>query len=139
MKDKKKTLIKYLVPVAIGIALAAGVGYYCYSFLYASWGLKKGLTTVIMAIADGTTVTALLYVGFGLLLLVASTGVLDIIGYGFKSLVYLFTPYRKNRAEGGFYEYKLKQKEKRKAVPFHILWIGLCFLAVAAAINLALL
>ena len=53
------------------------------------------------------------------------------MGYGFKSLLWLFTPIQKSRDEGGFYEYKVRQREKRKGVPFHILWIGLALLAIS--------
>lgn len=138
MKDKKTTFLKYLIPILIGIVISVGVGYYCYNTLYASRGVEAGTSAVIMAIADGLTVPGILYTGFGLLLIAAQSGIYDIFTYGFKSLVYLFTPAKRNRDEGGFYEYKVRQKEKRKAVPYHILWIGIAFIVLAIVFILML-
>ena len=115
MKNSYKKLLKYLIPSAVGALL---------SFLIMRYrGLFSSPTLAgkVMAVSDGFFVTAVLYVGFGLLLLVAQSGFYDIFTYGFKSLIYLFTPMKRNRAEGGFYEYKIRQKEKRKAVPLEIL------------------
>lgn len=137
MNNKKAKLAKYLIPSVVGIALAVGVGYYCFTYLYPANGYTGSRSDLlIMAVADGALIPGVLYSGFGVILWIASTGVLDIIGYGFRSLVYLFTLKKKSRAEGGFYEYKLRQKEKRKEVPIYILWIGLAFIGLSAILNI---
>ncbi len=119
-ENKKKKLIKVLV--ALGTALVAAIAVFV-------WRLNNppsdlGSMPVMQALSDGFFVVGLLLLGFGILMWVSTTGVLDIITYGFKSLIYLFTPFQKERGTGGFYEYKLEKKEKRKAVPFEYLWIG---------------
>lgn len=90
----------------------------------------------LQAVSDGFFVTGMLFTGFGALMWISTTGVLDIITYGFKSLLYLFTPYQKSKDEGGFYEYKLEKREKRKAVPFEYLWIGIGLLVVSFILAL---
>ena len=91
---------------------------------------------VIQAVSDGFFVAGLMFTGFGLLLWISTTGVLDIITYGFKSLLYLFTPYQKSKDEGGFYEYKLEKRAKRKSVPFEYLWLGLGWIVVSFILTL---
>ncbi len=118
----KKKLLKYGIPFLIGLAASALI----------MWGRgafsAEKMTDVYKYISDGFFVISMLYIGFGLLLFAASEGILDIIGYGFKSLIYLFSPVKKDKAVGGYYEYKVKQAEKRKAVPYHIIIIGVIFL-----------
>lgn len=125
MSDNKRTALKYAVPILVGLVLSFAVMYWRGLFS------ETELYYIYMYISDGFFVTAAIYVGYGLLLLVSFEGALDIIGYGFKSLLYLFTPAKRNRDEGGYYEYKVRRKGKRKAVPFHILWIGIGFLVPA--------
>ena len=130
MKGLNKKLLKYLIPSVIGVLISFGIAYYRGLFSAAS------TAATVMAISDGFFVTAVLYVVFGLLLVIAQSGFYDIFTYGFKSLKYLFTPIKRNRDEGGFYEYKIRQKEKRKAVPFEVLYVGLVFLALALVFAL---
>ena len=126
MNEKSRQfLIKYAPPTVAGIVVSIAIAYWRDGF----GGL--GAAKTCMAFSDGFFIASVLYIGFGLLLWVSSTGVLDIMGYGFKSLLWLFTPIQKSRDEGGFYEYKVRQREKRKGVPFHILWIGLALLAIS--------
>ena len=121
----KKLLIKYgittLIGVAIAFAIMCGRGVLAAASVAAAMGY----------ISDGFFVVGMLYTGFGLLLAISSTGVFDMLGYAFKSLIYLFTPMRIDRGQGGFYEYKMRKKEQRKAVPLYILWVGLAFIALA--------
>ncbi len=127
MEKKTNKLVKYLTPTSIGVALSLAIMYIRGLFE------QTELYYIFMYLSDGFFVTGILYVGFGLLLIAANEGVLDIISYGFKSLLYLFTPIRKDPAQGGYYEYKIRQKEKRKGVPYHILVIGGAFLVPAIA------
>lgn len=130
MEEKKHSkLIKYTIASALGAMVA---------FLIMWWQgifVSPDTQTVFQRISDGFFVIGVLYVGFGLMFWIASEGILDIVGYGFKSLVYLFTPRRLNRDSGGYYEYKQKKYEerKKKGVPIHILWIGIAFILIALA------
>ena len=85
-------------------------------------------------ISDGFFVVGLIFAGIGLLLAISSTGIFDMLGYAFKSLIYLFTPMTIDRSQGGFYEYKMRKKEQRRAVPLYILWVGIAFIVIALVI-----
>ncbi len=125
MKDKKTHASKKYVMASVTGAIIA------FAIMY--WrGIFEAQTAqeVMMTICDGFFVVGLLYAGFGLLLYAAHEGTLDIITYGLRSVLYLFAPF-KNRDEGGYYEYKMKKKERRKEVPFFILWIGIVFILIS--------
>ncbi|MBQ8409065.1 MAG: DUF3899 domain-containing protein [Clostridia bacterium] len=128
MEDKKKNkLISYVVASAMGAMAAFGIMYWRGIFD------ATDIDTVLAFISDGFFVVGLLYTGFGVMFYIVNEGILDIIGFGFKSLVYLFTPRRLDREAGGYYEYKIRKKEERaqKPVHFHILWIGVAFILIA--------
>ena len=107
---KKKKIIRWLVAVLVVVGAA---------MIFFVWRLNNypsdmEFMPVMQALSDGFFIIGLICTGFGILMWISTTGVLDIISYGFKSVLYLFTPLTKDRDEGGFYEYKLKKKEKRK-------------------------
>lgn len=126
MKEKNKGLIiKYLIPFVIGLVAAFGT-----MWARGIFNLSAP-NEIISLISDGFFIVGMLFTAFGLLLWISTTGVLDIISYGFKSLIVLFTLSKKKPGGGGFYEYKVKQKEKRRPVPFETLWVGLIFIAIS--------
>ena len=105
--DKKKDLrwIKYVVSISVGLIV---------SFLIAIWrGLFSSVDAndVFSALVDGTFVVGILLTGVGLLILVMNTGTLDIIGFGFRSVLYLFTPFGNFRERQDYYDYKQKKQE----------------------------
>ncbi len=130
MEKKTNRLVKYGVPTLIGLAISFAVMYIDEPRVAAIEGISF-IEMVFTCLSDGFFVTGVLYVGFGLLLFAANEGIFDIISYGFKSLLYLFTPIRKDPDAGGYYEYKMKKKESRKAIPYHITIIGAAFLVPA--------
>lgn len=127
--NKKKDLrwIKYAVSVAVGLALSFGI---------AVW---RGLFTptvaadVLSAIVDGMFVVGIITVGVGLLILVANTGTLDILGFGFKSVWYLFTPFGNIKEKQDYYDYKVQKQEerKKKKPPLFLVWVGCGFVLVS--------
>lgn len=121
----KRASMKYVMASATGLILAFAIMYW--------QGITLAETTqeIMQTASDGFFVVGLLYVGLGLLFVAAHAGTLDIITYGFRSVIWLFTPFAKSRDEGGFYEYKMKKKEKRKAIPFFLIWVGLAFIALS--------
>lgn len=121
----KNTSIKYVIASAVGLVLAFAIMFWQGIFEAAN------VTEVMQAISDGFFIVGFLYLGFGLLFVAAHAGTLDIITYGFRSVIWLFTPFRKNRDEGGYYEYKMKKKEKRKAVPYFLIWIGIALILIS--------
>lgn len=126
MKENvKNSLKKYLVAIILAGVAAFGI--------MSARGLFSldNAPAVMACISDGLFVAGFLFAGIGALIWLSSTGTLDIISYGFKSLLVLFTPYKRRIGEGGFYEYKVKQREKRKGVPFQILWVGLGYVLLS--------
>ena len=134
MEPKNSKLLKYAIGTAVAAIAAFAVAYIR--------GLFEAESTAaaLEAICDGFFVIGLLYTGFGAMSLIIHEGVLDITGFGFKSLVYLFTPRKLNREEGGYYEYRERKKAERaeKKPTTHILWIGVAFIVVSAIILLIL-
>lgn len=125
--NKKKKLIRSIVLAGIDLVVALAIAYWRYTnppFGYES-------ISVFYSLADGLFAIGMLNFGIGALLWIMTTGVLDIISYGFKSLIYLFTPIKRNRDEGGYYEYLQKKKAERKPVPFETLWIGGTMIAIS--------
>jgi hypothetical protein len=124
-KNTSKVLFKCGITAIIGAVLSLGV----------MWG--RGLfaaTTVnevFAYISDGFFVIGFIFAGIGLSMAIAQTGTFDMLGYAFKSLIYLFTPRTIDRSQGGFYEYKMRKKEKRQAVPLYILWVGIAYVVLA--------
>ncbi len=131
--DNQKKIIwaRRAVTLVADIVLAAVIAVYRYN--NPPWGNDS--IPVIWAVSDALFVVGLINFGFGALLWISTTGFFDILAYGFKSLIYLFTPIKKNRDEGGYYEYKVAKKEKRKKVPFEVLWIGAAMLIAGIICN----
>jgi hypothetical protein len=132
MENKYKKLITWGIAAVVSLITILVV--YFLRINNPPYGMAE--MPVMQAVSDGFFVTGLIFTGFGLLLWISTTGVLDIITYGFKSLLYLFTPYQKSKDEGGFYEYKLEKAAKRKAVPFEYLWLGLGWIVVSFILAL---
>ncbi len=124
-KNNSKALLKYGITAGIGAIIAFGIMW--------SRGIfaSQNVESVMACISDGFFVVGLLFAGIGLLLVISSTGLFDMMGYAFKSLIYLFTPRTIDRSRGDFYEYKMRKKEQRRAVPLHILWVGIAYVVLA--------
>ena len=126
-ENKKKKIIK--LAVSIGTALIAAVIVFVWRLNNPPFDMEK--MPVMQALSDGFFAVGIVLVGFGALMWVSTTGVLDIITYGFKSLIYLFTPFQKERGTGGFYEYKLEMEEKRGKAKPHIFLVGVAFILIS--------
>ena len=75
------------------------------------WGRPFALNARYLS--DGLFVVGLLAGGMGLLIWVSTTGFFDIMSYGFKSLLVLFSPFRKPKDHISFYDYKMLREGKR--------------------------
>ena len=87
---------------------------------------------------DALFIPGVLWLGFGGLMWVASTGFFDIFSYAFKSVLVLFAPLLKSRIEP-FYDYKLAKEEKRAgtSVSHTVLIVGVILLVASIALNVA--
>lgn len=118
-ENKKKQWIKRVTTLVLDIVLALAIAYWRFNNHPADYDID-----VMYALSDGFFLVGAANLAFGALLWISTTGIFDIISYGFKSVLYLFTLRKKDKDEGGYYEYKLRKQENRKAVPFETLWIG---------------
>ncbi len=127
MSEKATKLLKVLTTTVIGLGLAFAI--MCWRGVFEVEGINK----ILEAVSDGFFVAGMIYMGFGLLLLIVNEGILDIMGFGFKSLVYLFTPRRLDRSATDYYEYRMKKKEERaeRKVDSTQLWVGVAFILVS--------
>ncbi len=127
---KKKKLIKYAVTAIADIVLALVISY----ARYKSFTADVTGNHLLQGLSDGFFVVGFLNFGLGALLWISTTGTLDIITYGLKAAVWFLIPIKRDKGLGDFYEYKVRQKEKRKGVPFEIIWIGLALIVVSAVL-----
>ena len=83
--------------------------------------------------SDAMFIPAVLWLGMGGMMWVATTDFFDIFRYSFSSLLVLFTPFKNPKDHKHFYEYKQERAEKRKgkAVPVTVLVIGIVLMAGA--------
>ncbi len=123
-------MIKILVQLIVGLVIAFAVAFYQGVFV-----LTKP-SDIVMAIGDGFTVAAVLYLGMGALTWISTTGFFDIFGYAFKRAARVFIPGLFQDTEARFYEYKVEKMEKRKGyTQYSGLIIGAIFLGISIILT----
>lgn len=138
MGQKKSTLISYLVQLVLAAVIVLAIhgalvprldvstsAHRVYADLPAAWELRCW--------SDALFIPAVLWLGMGGMMWVATTDFFDIFRYAFSSLLVLFSPLKNPKDHKHFYEYKLERAEKRKgkAVPVTLLVIGVLLVAGA--------
>lgn len=122
-----KENLKYYIQAGVGFALAFTV------MVYRGLFSKPSIADKIMAVGDGFTVAAVLYLGVGALMWISTTGFFDIFGYAVKKAAHALIPGMVNDDVGRYYEYKVEKEEKRKGFLEHFtLKLGLIFLILSA-------
>lgn len=123
--SKKKRWKPFLVQMALALC----------AFAIAMWnmGLMQAATALERAriISDAAFIIAAFFGGIGVIVLVATTGFFDIIGYGFKSFWYMFTPFGRAKDMPAFYDYKVEKAEKRGETRWEMFAVGMVMLAVS--------
>ncbi len=121
-----KKILSFVIPSAISVAISVAL-------LVLRGAFTSAYTDSMKYCSDAFFVPAILMVGFWILVRVADTGFFDMLTYGVKNLLRLFTPFDKKVGSGGFYEYKIEMAEKRKerAVFLPILFVGLADLVIS--------
>lgn len=121
---------KIWIQLGIGLLIALLVMWYQGAFV------ATKVSDIIMAIGDGFTVVAILYLGIGALMWISTTGFFDVFGYAFKRAARVFVPNFFVDAEGNFYEYKMEKIEKRKSFSQHsALIIGAIFWIISIILT----
>lgn len=122
-----KKNLKYYIQAGVGFGLAFAV------MVYRGLFSKPSLADKVMAVGDGFTVAAVLYLGIGSLMWISTTGFFDIFGYAVKKAAHALIPGMVNDDAGRYYEYKVEKEEKRKGFLEHFtLKLGLLFLIISA-------
>lgn len=128
MENKNKSkILSYLIGTLIAIVLTVSlaIGFGAFS--------APNVSLMFAYLSNATFITAVFYCGVGVLAWISTTGFFDIFSFGFKSLKYLFTPAKRDRSEGGYYEYAMEKREKNrtKMSTGFILVIGIVFLVIS--------
>ena len=127
MGFNKKTLISIAVQLVIALVIAgmvaSGQGFSLAGEVYLN----------CRYLSDGCFVSAVIFVGMGLLLWISATGFFDIFGYAMKSLLVLFSPLKKPGEHPHYYEYKCEKDAKRKGKPIThtVLIVGVIVLVLS--------
>lgn len=100
---------KYLIQLAVGLLLSVVV-----MQSRGAFGASASAAQRILAVADGLSVTALIYLSMGTLLWAATTGIFDIFSFAFKKAAHAFIPGMIHDEIGGFYDFKVKKQHDRK-------------------------
>ncbi len=122
--------VKYIIQVALGLILAVGI------MSYRGLGSAQNMADKVMIISDGFSVAALLFVSFGVLTWISTTGFFDMLSYacriGFDALI----PGRSRNEVSSFYDYKMEKEEKRDGKgDKSLLLVGLVFLIISFVLT----
>ena len=142
MGQKKTTIASLLVQ----LALAALVVVLIYNSLSGRLNLNTSAHRIYAEVpmawhvrcwSDALFIPAVLWLGMGGMLCVATTDFFDIFRYAFSSLLVLFSPLKNPKEHKHFYEYKLERAEKRKgkSIPTTVLALGAAMLLGALALS----
>lgn len=118
---------------AMAWLITGGIGFAAFAALAAGRGAFSAdePAQVLSILCDAFFVPGILLFSFGLLGLCAYGGVFDMVSYGFRSLLVMFTPFKKPENHVKYYEYRL-MKEKLRTKPRPVaLVVGLVMLLLA--------
>jgi len=125
-KKYKSTIIQIVAGLMVSVIVMYAQGVFA----------REDRADIIRGVCDGFTVTALIYVAFGMLFWISTTGFFDIFGFAFRKGMHHFLPVFVREDPGGYYEYKIDREEKRQVKPQRsTLAVGLLFLAVSIILT----
>ncbi len=125
----KNNWIKYLVQTVIALMLSLII-----MNLRGAFDSEAAAADRFKAVCDGFSVTAMLYISFGILMWVSTTGFFDIFGYAFRKGAHAIIPgMGLDKSNKSYYDYKQDKMDKRNTKPMYsTLIIGVLFLIVSA-------
>lgn len=122
----KDTIIKYSVTFGTGLIVAI-----LYCIIKGAFKAEEGVDR-LRIICDGVTIPGVLMLCVGLLTYVNKEGFFDGLGYSFKKMRVVRRNYRiEDDSTKSYYDYK-KSVEKNRKTYWHLVIVGLVFLAAAA-------
>lgn len=119
----------YAIQIGVAAVLSAVLA------VYRIGNLPENTGGRVMAFSDAFFIVGMLYFCIGALHWVSTTGFFDIFSYAFRKGAHALIPGRISDTVGGFYEYKLEKREKRRAKDTprpSTLLVGILLLAVSA-------
>ena len=87
-------------------------------------------TRTFRMLCDAFFTVGILFIGFGLLSAISTTGLFDMFGYSKDWLISVFLPFLRRGRAKDFNEYK-ESKSPRKPAKWHIGIVGACFFALS--------
>lgn len=128
---RNKGFAKYVITFLVSLTLALLVSY--------SRGVMDATQTKdrILCLCDGFSVSGLLFLCVGLLIVIAGEGVFDAFTYGMKKGLHHFIPGYTADDLGTLYDYKMAKSKKKKARPTAMLLSGIVILGIGILFMIA--
>lgn len=131
----KKKVLRLVIQIVIGLLISFGV-------MTSQGAFVDGISQAdrILAIGNGFSITALLYLSFGMIAWVSTTGVLDIFSFAIQRGAHFLVPFAAKKANDKFYEFKVEReaRRKKKGKPQYMtLLVGVGFLVIAIVLTVA--
>ncbi len=127
--SRVKKLLRFLANLAAGVALAT----FFYIRMEPNY-LDAPATDAARfwaELSDATFLSGSLLGGFGLLMLISTTGFFDVMAYGAKCFWTLFTPFAKEKRVQDYYAYKQEKAANRGKTRWETFLVGVLLLAVS--------
>ena len=89
-----------------------------------------------LRLCDGFSITAMIYICFGILMWISTTGFFDIFAYAFRKGAHAIIPgMGLDNSMNSYYDYKQDKMDKRKSRPMYsTLVIGILFFIISMAL-----
>lgn len=121
----KNALLRYGITGLIALMTAYGVAE------ARGFAWQQAANLQARYLSDGFFAAGLILTGLGALVWISTTGFFDIFGYGFKSLLVLFSALRRPEEHQHYYDYKQEKDAKRGKPLYFLLLVGLIFVAIS--------
>ena len=127
----KNNWIKYLVQIVVALALSLAFMGFRGAFDAGAMPADRA-----KAVCDGFSITAMIYICFGILMWISTTGFFDIFAYAFRKGAHAIIPgMGLDNSMNSYYDYKQDKMDKRKSRPMYsTLVIGILFFIISMAL-----
>ncbi len=113
------------------------IGLVCVLLIVLIGDMPEDTADRVMAVDDAFTIVAFLYIGFGALFWVSSTGFFDIFSFAVKRALHAFIPGFVGDSTADYYEYKEERRGKRKERSIKSTFFAGVFLLVVSIVLTA--
>lgn len=99
---------------------------------YRGFAMEQPFKLNARYLSDGFFVVGFMLTGMGALIWISTTGFFDIMGYGVRSLIVLFSSLKRIHEHPTYYDYKMEREARRGKPNFVMLFTGIGYLALSA-------